>query len=208
MMHHNTVKEACYLHPPGSSTIMFRNWWLLALKGLLMLGMGAYILFHAEMALATIVFYLGIVAVVGGVSEVVLAVLNREGPQWTGYLLEGLLDIGIGILLLAKPGVVGLIPVLLGIWIVSSGVLLLIRTFRARNEGDVSWANWLVLSILLIVLGLWLVLDPMGTLVSVTWLLGLVMLAFGLLVMLIALRMRRAHTAIRKAAEKLDRQGI
>jgi uncharacterized membrane protein HdeD (DUF308 family) len=187
---------------------MFRNWWLLALKGLLMLGMGAYILFHAEMALATIVFYLGIVAVVGGVSEVVLAVLNREGPQWTGYLLEGLLDIGIGILLLAKPGVVGLIPVLLGIWIVSSGVLLLIRTFRARNEGDVSWANWLVLSILLIVLGLWLVLDPMGTLVSVTWLLGLVMLAFGLLVMLIALRMRRAHTAIRKAAEKLDRQGI
>jgi uncharacterized membrane protein HdeD (DUF308 family) len=187
---------------------MFRNWWLLALKGFLLLLMGAYTLFNAELALAALVFYLGLLAVVGGVAEVALAILNRDKPQWTGYLLEGLLDVGIGVLLLAKPGVVSLIPVMLGIWIVASGILLLVRTLRARQEGGAYWANWLVLSLLLVLLGLWLIFDPTGTLVSVTWLLGLVMFAFGLLVLLIAFRLRSANNAIKKAAEDLEARGL
>jgi uncharacterized membrane protein HdeD (DUF308 family) len=187
---------------------MFRNWWLLALKGLLLLVMGAYVLFNAELALAALVFYLGLLALVGGVAEVALAILNRDKPQWTGYLLEGLLDVGIGVLLLAKPGVVSLIPIMLGIWIVASGILLLVRTMRARQEGGAYWANWLVLSLLLVLLGLWLIFDPTGTLVSVTWLLGLVMFAFGLLVLLIAFRLRSSNKAIKKAAEDLEARGL
>jgi len=192
---------------------MFRNWWLLALKGFLLLLMGAYVLFNAELALTALVFYLGLLALVGGVAEVALAILvrnasDRDKPQWTGYLLEGLLDVCIGVLLLAKPGVVSLIPIILGIWIVASGTLLLVRTFRARQEGGAYWANWLVLSVLLVLLGLWLIFDPTGTLVSVTWLLGLVMFAFGLLVLLIAFRLRSANKTIRKAAEKLASRGL
>ena len=78
--------------------------------------------------MTALVFYLGLLALLGGVAEITLAILNRDRPQWTGYLLEGLLDVGIGVLLLAKPGVVELIPIMLGIWIVASGTLLLVRT--------------------------------------------------------------------------------
>ncbi len=187
---------------------MFRNWWLLALKGVLLLVMGAYVLLNAELALAALVFYLGLLALLGGVAEVALAIVNRDKPQWTGYLLEGLLDIGIGALLLARPGVVELIPIMLGVWIVASGMLLLVRTLRARQEGGAYWANWLVLSTLLVLLGLWLIFDPTGTLVSVTWLLGLVMFAFGLLVLLIAFRLRSANNTIKKAAEDLQARGL
>jgi uncharacterized membrane protein HdeD (DUF308 family) len=187
---------------------MFRNWWLLAVKGALLLIMGAYVLFNAELALAALVFYLGLLALLAGVAEVALAILNRDKAQWTGYLLEGLLDVGIGVLLLAKPEVVGLIPILLGIWIVASGILLLVRTLRARQQGATYWANWLVLSILLVLLGLWLIFDPTGTLVSVTWLLGLVMFAFGLLVLLVAFRLRASNKAIKKAAEELEARGL
>ena len=187
---------------------MFRNWWLLAVKGALLLIMGAYVLFNAELALTALIFYLGLLALLGGVAEITLAILNRDRPQWTGYLLEGLLDVGIGVLLLAKPGVVELIPIMLGIWIVASGTLLLVRTFRARKEGGAFWANWLVLSVLLVLLGLWLIFDPTGTLISLTWLLGLVMFAFGLLVLLIAFRLRSSNIAIRKAAEKLASRGM
>lgn len=94
--------------------------------------MGAYTLFNAELALVALVFYLGLLALLGGVVEVALAILNCDKPQWTGDLLKGLLDIGIGALLLAKPEVIGLIPILLGIWIVASGILL--RTYEARRR--------------------------------------------------------------------------
>ncbi len=187
---------------------MFRNWWLLALKGALLVGLGAYILFNADLALSALIYYIGLFTVLGGVAEVVLAVLNRDRPHWVGYLLEGILDIGIGVLLLAKPGVVELIPIVLGIWIFASGVLLMVRTFMSRKDGGAYWANWVVLSALLILLGLWLVFDPTGTLVSVTWLLGLVMFAFGLLVLMMAFRLRSHNVAIRSAAEQLARRGF
>lgn len=182
---------------------MFRNWWLLALKGALLVALGAYILFNADLALSALIYYIGLFTVLGGVAEVVLAVLNRAHRHWVDYLLEGLLDIGIGVLLLAKPGVVELIPIVLGIWIFASGVLLMVRTFLSRKDGGAYWANWLVLSALLILLGLWLVFDPAGTLVSVTWLLGLVMFAFGLLVLMMAFRLRSTNATIRRAAEEL-----
>jgi hypothetical protein len=44
--------------------------------------------------------------------------------------------------------------------------------------------------------------------ISLTWLLGLVMFAFGLLVLLIAFRLRSSNIAIRKAAEKLASRGM
>ncbi len=195
------------LHPLNHIS-MFRNWWLLALKGALLVGLGAYILFNADLALSALIYYIGLFTVLGGVAEVVLAVLNRDRPHWVGYLLEGILDIGIGVLLLAKPGVVELIPIVLGIWIFASGVLLMVRTFMSRKDGGAYWANWVVLSALLILLGLWLVFDPTGTLVSVTWLLGLVMFAFGLLVLMMAFRLRSHNVAIRSAAEQLAQRGF
>ncbi|MBL7962869.1 MAG: DUF308 domain-containing protein [Flavobacteriales bacterium] len=182
---------------------MFRNWWLLALKGVLLLFMGLFVLYNAELTLAAIVFYLGLLALVGGVAEVVLAVVNREQPTWTGFLLEGLLDIAIGVLLLTNPQVIGLIPVLLGLWIAISGAALLLRAFRARKAGESAWGNWLLLSAVLIVLGLWLMYDPVGTLVSVTWLLGAVFLAFGVLVLLIAFRLRGVRKALGELAEEV-----
>jgi uncharacterized membrane protein HdeD (DUF308 family) len=184
---------------------MFRNWWLLSVKGALLLIMGVFVLFNATWTLAAIVFYLGILAVVGGVAEVALAIMNRDQPTWTGFLLEGLLDIAIGILLLTNPQVIGLIPVLLGMWISISGGALLVRAFRARKDGERTWGNWLLLSAVLIVLGLWIMYDPLGTLVSVTWLLGTVFLAFGVLILLIAFRLRSARNTVRELVEEVKR---
>lgn len=180
---------------------MFRNWWLLAFKGLVLLLMGGFILFNPELALDTIVFYLGLLALVGGVAEVVLAVLGRDRPQWTGYLLEGLLDVGIGVLLLTRPVVAEVLPILLGIWLVASGVMLLVRAIRSRKAGHASWANWLLLSILLIAIGLWVIYDPRGTLVSFTLLMGIALSAFGLLVLMVALHLRGARKALRNTME-------
>lgn len=172
---------------------LFRNWWLLALKGLLLLLMGLFTLFNTELALGGIVLYLGIMVLVGGVAEVLVAFLNRDNPQWTSFLLEGLVDIVIGVLLLSRPEVIGLIPILLGIWIAISGMLLLVRSLRERKEGNAAWLNWLALSVVLLFIGIWLVADPLGSLISITWLLGIVLVVFGLLILMIAFRLKRAR---------------
>jgi uncharacterized membrane protein HdeD (DUF308 family) len=180
-------------------TKFFHNWWLLLIKGLLLAALGLYTLFNADGTLAGIVLYLGIMSLVWGAGEVMMAIIGQADRM--SFLLEGLVDLVLGYLLLTRPGIVGLVPILIGIWVCLSGLTLLVRALRERKAGSATWGNWMVLSIVLIALALWLILDPMGTLISMTWLLGIVLLAFGLLIMTIAWKVRavgRALKAIRQ----------
>ena len=176
-------------------TKFFHNWWLLLIKGLLLAALGLYTLFNADGTLATIVLYLGIMSLVWGAGEVMMAILGQANRM--SFLLEGLVDLVLGYLLLTRPGIVGLIPILIGIWVGLSGLTLFVRAIRERKAGSATWGNWMVLSIVLIVLALWLILDPIGTLISMTWLLAIILLAFGVLVMMIAWKVRTVDQVLK-----------
>lgn len=188
--------------PPYMSFRPFRHWWMLAFKGVLLILFGAYILFEPGVALAGLVLYLGIAAVASGVLEIVLAFSN-SGDRGS-YVFDGILDILIGVLLLWRPEVMGLIPILLGAWMAISGLAMLMRALRQRRAGEASWASWLVLSIVLVALGAQLIIDPVGSMISVTWILGMVLLLFGLLLVFLSLKVRRVGARIAEAAQKLQ----
>ena len=179
----------------------FRNWWLLALKGALLMIFGLYILFNPGVALGGLVLYLGITAIASGVLELVLAF--TEGGDRGSYLFDGLLDLLIGALLLWRPEVLGLIPILLGVWVGISGISLLMRSLRQRKAGEKSWGSWLILSVVLIVLGAQLIFDPVGSMISVAWILGIVLLLFGVLLVFLALKIRKLGAHISKGVQDL-----
>ena len=192
----NTSSVATPLHPNDPMlTKFFHNWWLLLIKGLLLALLGLYTLLNADSTLATIVLYLGVMSVVWGAGEVLMAIIGQANRM--SFLLEGLVDLFMGFLLLTRPGIVGLIPILIGIWVGLSGLVLFVRAIGERRTGSATWGNWMVLSIVLIVLALWLILDPIGTLISLTWLLGIILLAFGVLIMMIAWKVRAADQVLK-----------
>jgi uncharacterized membrane protein HdeD (DUF308 family) len=179
----------------------FRNWWLLALKGALLAAFGLYILFNPGVALTGLVMYLGIAAVVAGAMEIVLA-FTSPGDRGS-YLFDGLLDLLIGVLLLWKPQILGLVPILLGAWVAVSGIALLVRAFGQRKAGDKSWSSWLILSAVLIALGAQLIFDPEGSMVAVTWILGIVFVLFGALLLFLAFKIRRMRGRVVAAVRDL-----
>lgn len=179
----------------------FRNWWMLAFKGVLLILFGLFILFEPGVALAGLVLYLGIAALASGVLEIVLAISN-SGDRGS-YVFDGILDILIGLLLLMRPEVLGLIPILLGAWMAISGLAMLMRSLRQRKAGESSWVSWLVLSIVLIILGAQLIHDPTGSMISVTWILGIVLLLFGVLLVFFALKVRKVGARIAGAAQQM-----
>ena len=179
----------------------FRNWWMLALKGALLIIFGLYTLFNPGVALAVLVLYLGIAMLASGVLQIVLA-FTSSGDRGS-YIFDGLLDILIGVLLLWRPEVLGLIPILLGVWVAISGISLLLRALRQRRAGERSWSSWMILSAVLIVLGAQLIFDPGGSMVAVTWILGIVLLLFGALLLFLALKVRKAGARIAEVATDL-----
>ena len=169
----------------------FKNWWLLGLKGLILFLLGLYTLFNTDTAAGGLILFFGIAAVLAGVSEIFVALTNRAQDNWGGLLGEGVLDLLIGVILLAKPGVANILPILIGIWILFSGISLLMRSLRGTDQPEAAEGpSGLWMAIILIVVGLLAVINPFGAYQALMGFLGFSLLILGLIVLFVAWKLR------------------
>ena len=80
-----------------------RSWWVMALAGIVLVGVAAYLLRHLNVALATFAALVGIVFVVRGTLEVVGAALDETRDNRVLALAMGALAIIAGIVTWAYP---------------------------------------------------------------------------------------------------------
>ena len=175
---------------------LFKNWWLLGLKGLILFALGLYALFNRGTAAGVLVTYLGIAGILAGIAEIGLALSNRDQEEWGSFLGEGVLDLLVGIVFLTRPEVVNIIPILLGVWILFTGASLLMRGLRGRVEG-----SYLIPSILMLVLGFVLITNPFSAYISLMILLGMVLLLVGLALMFVSWKLRSLGKKVERATE-------
>lgn len=167
-----------------------RNWWALATRGVfgILFGLMAFLLPGATLASLTLLFALymladGIFAIVAGVR----AAARHE--RWGLLILEGLVNFAAGAAALLLPALTVLVMVtLLGLWAVVSGALMLVAAFRL-HAGHGRWLL-VVPGVLSVIWGVLLYMAPgLGALVLTTWL-GVYALAFGALLLVLAVRLR------------------
>ncbi len=180
---------------------LFKNWWLLGLKGLILFLLGLYTLLNPDTAAGFLPIYLGIAGVLAGISEIILALTNRDKEEWGSFLAEGILDLLIGVIFLSLPEAANIIPILLGIWILFSGASLLMRGLRGKTE-----SNYLIPSLLLLVVGFLMVTNPFGTYVSLMILLGIVLIVVGLALMFVSWKLRGLGHKLEDAAEAVTQR--
>jgi len=177
---------------------IFKNWWLLGLKGLMLFALGLFAVFNPSTATGVLATYLGIAGILAGTAEIAMALSNRDREDWGSYLGEGVLDLLIGLLFLVRPEIANIIPIVLGIWILFSGASLLMRGLRGRVEG-----NYLIPSLLILVLGFLLVTNPFGAYVSLMAFLGVALIVIGLALMFVSWKLRGLGKKFEQTAEQL-----
>jgi uncharacterized membrane protein HdeD (DUF308 family) len=111
------------------------NGWLLLMGGLLGIGVGLLTIFQAAVTALALVFYVAIWAIGTGVVQVLTAIRLRQEIQneWM-LILAGLASLGLGALLLARPGP-GALALL---WLIASyaivfGLLLVVLALEVRG---------------------------------------------------------------------------
>jgi uncharacterized membrane protein HdeD (DUF308 family) len=109
--------------------------WLQLLWALLSIGAGLATLLVPGITALALLFYIAAWAVASGLLQIVAAVqLRREIEGEWFLLLSGLLTVGFGILLFARPGAGALaIATVLGIFAIAAGVALIVLGWRARR---------------------------------------------------------------------------
>ena len=159
------------------------GWGELAL-GILLIALGIFSFARPESALAGVTYLYGILALVTGIIDIVFYV---KLEQRTGFgpglsLAGGILSILAGLMLLLSPSAgAWALVVLFPIWFIAHCISRLTRLPLVRLAGRSGYYYFtLVLNILGIVLGFIMIVDPLISLFSLGYVIGMYLLILGI----------------------------
>jgi uncharacterized membrane protein HdeD (DUF308 family) len=175
------------------SETLARNWWAVALRGVLAIIFGMIAFLMPAVTMLSLVLVFGVYAVVDGVLAIVSAVRSaRRHERWGFLVLEGIVDIAAGVVSFLWPGLTILMFVLIvAAWALVTGGLMTAAAFRLQLDHG-RW--WLVFGGLAsIVYGVLLIIAPLIGALVLTWWIGAYALVFGVLLLTLAFRLRTRH---------------
>ncbi|PYN49988.1 MAG: hypothetical protein DME00_07440 [Candidatus Rokuibacteriota bacterium] len=174
-------------------TVLTRNWWALALRGIfaILLGLAAFVL--PGVTLAVLVALFGAYAVVDGVLAIIAGVRAAERHErWWSPVLKGLAGIIAGVLAFIWPAltVLALLYLIAG-WAIVTGVLEIVAAVHLhRAHGE-----WLLIlnGVLSILFGLFVIVWPGAGVLTLVWMIGVYAIVFGAVLLVLAFRLRNLH---------------
>jgi uncharacterized membrane protein HdeD (DUF308 family) len=165
-----------------------KNWWALALRGLVAVLFGLFTFFVPGITLVTLVLLFGAYALVDGIFNVI-AFFRVAAHHWA-LLLEGVIGIIVGILTFAWPAITAIVLLyLIAFWAIFTGIFEIIAGIRLRKVIANEWLLLLV-GVLSVLFGILILFAPgVGALAIVLWI-GAYAFVFGILMLALAFRLR------------------
>jgi uncharacterized membrane protein HdeD (DUF308 family) len=184
---HNSTSDFPWEH---LGEVLAKDWWLLALRGLLGVIFGIIALVMPVATILALVLLFSAYMLVDGCFALYAAVrAMRRHDSWGMALLQGIASIGTGVIAFLWPGItVVAFVLLLAAWSIVSGCLMLAA---ARNVEGGYGRGWLIFGgIISLLYGFLMILSPLLGAVVLTWWLGAYSLVFGAALIVLAFRLR------------------
>jgi uncharacterized membrane protein HdeD (DUF308 family) len=181
------------LAPGGMAFELAKKWWVLFLRGILLIIMGVL----AFLSPITWVIFVGVYMLIDGMSMLISGFADRPGGEsrWT-LIIIGILGLLAGVIILWNPALGGItLAYVIAAWAVVAGILTIISAIRVREEIDNEW--WLILSgILAVIFGILVFTNVLVGIVSIAWTFGIFAVLVGILSIVLAFRVRDFGTQI------------
>lgn len=138
-------------------------WWTPLLFGVIFIIAGIWILRSPVESYEQITRFIGVILVVSGTSQVLVAMRNRkEYPQWGFQAIGGPIDLLIGIILILNPSLLlRIITLFVGIWLLVISISMIKHLIDTRKNKDTRWKWNLILGVFLLVLAILFLWHPM-----------------------------------------------
>ena len=123
-----------------------KNWWLSLLVGLLYIIVAIYLMFAPLASYVALSILFSVSMFVSGLFEIAFALANKKGiSSWGWYLAGGIIDLILGIFLMASPGLsMEVLPFVLAFWLMfrgfsATGYSMDLKRYGTRNSIGVIW---------------------------------------------------------------------
>ncbi|MCD6544871.1 MAG: HdeD family acid-resistance protein [Flavobacteriaceae bacterium] len=176
-----------------------KNWWVLLIMGILMI-IGAIWMFKTPIgSFAGIVFFFSILILISGVLSVFFAFSNKDDlDNWGLYLVGGILDVVVGVILLKHPAkAIVIFSVFIGLWLLFRGVSSISASFKLKKDGVENWGWVLVIGIFTTIFALMAVLyQPLLGGAYLAYMLAFAFLFLGIVYIFISLQLKKVKTRV------------
>lgn len=184
---------------------ILKNWWVLTLKGVLLIIFGIIALMNPGVTFAILLTWFGVFLFIDGVLSLINVLSNWKGAEdkWM-FVLEGLVNIVLGILIFRAPAAYTIVAVFfMGFWSIFSGVSRIAMAIQLRKE--MTGEGWLALSgVLGILFGIIIISNPAIGVATFMYVLAFFALAIGLLLVLLSFKVKNAKSKIGEIKEQFS----
>jgi uncharacterized membrane protein HdeD (DUF308 family) len=171
-------------------------WWLVLLRGILMVLFGIIALAWPGIALLSLVWVFGVYAVLDGVTAIGIGVRTRGEPHWVWTIVQGVVSVLAGVVALIWPGVTALaLLFVVAFWAIMLGIGEIGGAMASRRRGSNAWGWTLAAGILNVIFGVVLLIWPASGILTLVWLVGIFTLVGGVALIVLAFKVRSAARA-------------
>lgn len=176
------------------AALLARNWWALALRGVAAIVFALLAFALPGVTLAVLVTLFGAYALIDGILAIVSAIRAAQGHRpWAAFLIEGAVGTIIGLVTFFMPGVtLAFLVALVAVWAIVTGALEIAAAVRLRQHIPGEWLLILT-GVLSVIFGVLLFIAPITGALVIVWWLAAYALVFGILLLLLAFRLRGLH---------------
>lgn len=137
-------------------------WWMSFISGLVLLFFGIWFLAAPLDSFKTLTVVFGIIVLLSGLFEIYILLKNQKKLiNWLSFLWGGLLNVILGILLIANPRTILVImSFLIGFWLIFKGGEQVKRAINLKKNKNDAWKLVLTFGILLIIIAAVLLWHP------------------------------------------------
>jgi uncharacterized membrane protein HdeD (DUF308 family) len=174
-----------------------RNWWMLAIRGVLAILFGVLAYLVPGAAIYALVLLFGAYAFVDGIFAVIAGIRSYgERDRWWALVIEGIAGIVIGVITFLYPGVTALVLLyFIAAWALITGVLEIAAAIRLRKEIHGEWLLALA-GVASVLFGVLLLVLPGPGALALIWLIAAYAIVFGILLLILAFRLRNAVSRV------------
>lgn len=176
-----------------------RHWWMYLIIGVLAFVLGVFMLVNPAITYEMMTLLLGLALMVFGIIELIVGLFSRNiFVTRAAVLIGAILNIVLGILLAANPGIAALtLPLILGMWMLYQSFMMIsyagdLKGFKVKGYGLTLFCG-----IVLLILALLILLRPMTVGVfTVAIYISLSFVIYGLAEIVSAFRLKSIHNII------------
>ena len=172
----------------------FKNWWFLAVNGIISILFGLLLMLCTEAFIKTVVIYIGIFFLLMGIGLLITSVRNINKDKAVAMILfESIISLVVGTILIIFPGTsLSIFLIMFGTWAIIIGIIQLV--ILVNIKGALANKNGLLLNgLLTIVLGVILFFNPFAWAIIIVKIVGAFAVVFGLLMIYFSFLLRSVN---------------